>query len=144
MAAFPTGLDPSAIRLAMFYTAYFAVTGFLLPYWPAWLEARGLDPVTIGAVLSVGFWIKLVAHPGMAAVADATGALRGLTIALAVSSLIVFAGFGLAESPWHYLALAALVGITFQSIMPLGEALALAEIKARKLDYGRIRIWGSV
>ncbi|MEQ8395531.1 MFS transporter [Thalassobaculum sp.] len=144
MTVFPAGLDPSAIRLALFYTAYFAVTGFLLPYWPAWLESRGLDPVTIGAVLSVGFWIKLVAHPGMAAVADATGALRGLTIALAAASFVVFAGFGLADTPWHYLALAALVGITFQSIMPLGEALALAEIKARKLDYGRIRIWGSV
>lgn len=137
-------LDHTAVRLALFYTAYFAVTGFLLPYWPAWLESRGLDPVTIGAVLSVGFWIKLVAHPAMAAVADATGALRGLTVTLAGLAVIVFAGFAVADTPWHYLALAALVGITFQSIMPLGEALALAEIKARRLDYGRIRIWGSV
>ena len=40
--------------------------------------------------------------------------------------------------------LAALAGITFQTIMPLGEALSLAEIRDRGLDYGRIRIWGSL
>lgn len=137
-------VDPVAVRLALFYTAYFAVAGIMLPYWPAWLEGRGLDPVTIGAVLAIGFWIKLAAQPAMAAVADATGALRGLVVALSAAALLVFAGFGLAQSPWHYLLLAALVGTTFQTIMPLGEALALAEIRARQLDYGRIRIWGSV
>jgi len=135
---------PVSARLALFYTAYFAVAGIMLPYWPAWLESRGLHPVTIGAVLAVGFWIKLAAHPLMAAVADATGALRGLTVALSAAALLVYAGFGVAESAWHYMLLAALAGITFQTIMPLGEALALAEIKERRLDYGRIRIWGSV
>lgn len=134
---------PVSARLALFYTAYFAVTGIMLPYWPAWLESRGLDPVAIGAVLAVGFWIKVAAHPVTAAVADATGALRGLTVALAAAALAVYAAFAAAGSPWQYLALAALAGITFQSIMPLGEALALAEVKAHGLDYGRIRIWGS-
>jgi PPP family 3-phenylpropionic acid transporter len=136
--------DPVAVRLALFYTAYFAVAGVLLPYWPAWLEGRGLDPVTIGAVLAVGFWIKLAAQPAMAAAADASGALRGLVILLSVAALAVYAGFAWAQEPWHYLALAALVGVTFQTIMPLGEALSLAEIRDRGLDYGRIRIWGSV
>ncbi|MEQ9334590.1 MFS transporter [Thalassobaculum sp.] len=136
--------DPVAVRLALFYTAYFAVAGVMLPYWPAWLEGRGLDPVTIGAVLAVGFWVKLAAQPAMAAVADATGRLRGLVILLAAGALLVYAGFGWAGDRWHYLVLAALAGITFQTIMPLGEALSLAEIRDRGLDYGRIRIWGSV
>jgi len=136
--------DPVAIRLGLFYTAYFAVAGILLPYWPAWLEGRGLTPVTIGAVLAVTYWIKLVAHPAVAAVADATGALRGMTMLLASAAILVYGAFGLADAPWAFLLLAALAGLTFQTIMPLGEALALAEIKQRQLDYGRIRIWGSL
>ncbi len=144
MQAFRRLPDPVAVRLALFYTAYFAVAGIMLPYWPAWLESRGLDPVTIGAVLAVGFWIKLAAHPAMAAIADASGALRGLTVLLAGGALVVYAAFGMADQVWHYLVLAGLAGITFQSIMPLGEALALAEVKARRLDYGRIRISGSL
>src|SRR3546814_2285062 len=77
---------PVSVRLALFYAAYFAVTGIMLPYWPAWLESRGLHPVTIGTVLAVGFWIKLAANPAMAAVADASGALRGLTVALSAAA----------------------------------------------------------
>ncbi len=144
MQAFRRLPDPVAVRLALFYTAYFAVAGIMLPYWPAWLESRGLDPVTIGAVLAVGFWIKLAAHPAMAAIADASGALRGLTVLLSGGALVVYAAFWMADEVWHYLVLAGLAGITFQSIMPLGEALALAEVKARRLDYGRIRIAGSL
>lgn len=137
-------LNPVSIRLSLFYAAYFAVVGIALPYWPAWLESRGLTPVAIGAVLSVGFWVKLAAHPVLATVADATGALKRMTVLLALAALGVFAAFWAAEPFWSYLALAFLLGFTFQSILPLGEALALSEIKRRGLDYGPIRIWGSV
>ncbi|MDF1791944.1 MAG: MFS transporter [Thalassobaculaceae bacterium] len=137
-------LNPIAVRLSLFYAAYFAVIGITLPYWPAWLESRGLSPVAIGAVLSVGFWVKLVAHPLLATVADATGALKRTTVLLALAALAVFATFSVADPFWSYLALAFLMGFTFQSIMPLGEALALSEIKLRGLDYGPIRIWGSL
>lgn len=137
-------LNPISVRLSLFYAACFAVVGIMMPYWPAWLESRGLSPVAIGAVLSVGFWVKLAANPILATVADATGSHKRTTVLLAVASLAVFSSFWLADPFWSYLLLAALLGCTFQSIMPLGEALALGEIKLRGLNYGPIRIWGSV
>lgn len=137
-------LNPISVRLSLFYATYFAVVGIMLPYWPAWLESRGLSPVAIGAVLSVGFWVKLVAHPVLATVADATGTLKRTTVLLALGGIAVYAAFSFAGPFWSYLVLAFLLGFTVQSIMPLGEALALSEIKLRGLDYGPIRIWGSV
>ena len=137
-------LNPISARLSLFYAAYFAVVGIMLPYWPAWLESRGLSPVAIGAVLSVGFWVKLAAHPVLATVADATGTLKRTTVLLALGGVAVAGAFWFAEPLWSYLALAFLLGFTYQSIMPLGEALALSEIKLRGLSYGPIRIWGSV
>ncbi len=136
--------SPISARLSLFYAAYFAVVGISLPYWPAWLESRGLSPTAIGTVLAVGFWVKLAAHPLLASIADATGALKTVTVILAFAALGVFAAFALADPFWSYLALAVLLGFSFQSIMPLGEALALSETKRHRLDYGRIRIWGSV
>lgn len=137
-------LNPISFRLSLFYAAYFSVVGISLPYWPVWLESRGLSPVTIGTVLAIGFWVKLFAHPMLATVADATGALKRTTVLLAIASLAVFSLFWAADPLWSYFVLAFLLGFTFQSIMPLGEALALSEIKARGLTYGPIRIWGSV
>jgi MFS transporter, PPP family, 3-phenylpropionic acid transporter len=30
------------LRLSLFYAAYFLVIGIQLPFWPLWLESRGL------------------------------------------------------------------------------------------------------
>jgi len=132
------------IRLALFYGAYFLAIGVMLPFWPAWLASRGLGPVEIGAVLAVAFWVKVVAHPTVAGMADATGAVRALLTTLAVGSVCVFALFGLAEGFWAFALLAGLGGICFQTILPVGEATALAAAKAGGHDYGRIRVWGSI
>jgi MFS transporter, PPP family, 3-phenylpropionic acid transporter len=37
-----------AARLAMFYAALFAGVGIYLPFWPVWLDWRGLDATEIG------------------------------------------------------------------------------------------------
>ena len=40
------------VRLGLFYGAYFLAVGVMLPYWPVWLEGRGMSPEQIGAVLA--------------------------------------------------------------------------------------------
>ena len=36
------------MRLAAFYAAYFGAMGGMLPFWPAWLAARGASDAEIG------------------------------------------------------------------------------------------------
>lgn len=144
MIRFFRQIDPTSARLALFYGAYFAVMGIMLPYWTVWLEGRGLSPVSIGLLLAVTFWVKLIAHPLMAGIADAHTAVRGMTILLSGLGVVVFAGFAWAEPLWSYIGLAVLAALTVQTVLPLGESIAQAEVKARGLDYGRIRTWGSV
>ena len=40
--------DGFASRLALFYGAAFAIHGIQLPFFPAWLKAKGLDSEAIG------------------------------------------------------------------------------------------------
>lgn len=132
------------VRLGLFYGAYFLAVGVMLPYWPVWLEGRGMGPEQIGAILAVTFWVKLIAHPSMSAVADATGRVRATLTALAGMAVLVFLGFGLLDGFWAYVALAALAAMCFQTILPIGEALSLATVKSGGYDYGKIRLWGSI
>ena len=37
----------------LFYAAYFLILGIQLPFWPVWLESRGLSAGEIGTVLAV-------------------------------------------------------------------------------------------
>ena len=94
-----------------------------MPYWPVWLEGRWMSPEQIGAVLAVTFWVKLIGHPTVSAVADATGQVRATLTVLAGMAVLVFLGFGLLQEFWVYIALAALAALCFQTIMPIGEAL---------------------
>ena len=64
--------------------------------------------------------------------------------ALAAAALAAYAGLLPAGSFW-LLILLNLVALTAQSaLMPLGDTVTLAAVRSEGLDYGRIRLWGSV
>ena len=55
--------DRFALKLGLFYAAYFFFGGVQLPFFPLWLEARGLDARTIGLVIAVPMLVRIVATP---------------------------------------------------------------------------------
>jgi PPP family 3-phenylpropionic acid transporter len=64
--------------------------------------------------------------------------------ALAAASLAAYAGLLSAGSFW-LLILLNLIALTAQSaLMPLGDTITLGAVRSEGLDYGRIRLWGSV
>ena len=132
------------LRLSAFYAAMFGFVGVHLPFWPVWLEAKGLGPAEIGLLLGTVLWCKVVTNPLIAASADRFGARRAVMVAAALLAFAAYGGLFLAQGFWSLLALAVLGGVAFAAILPLGEAIGLAVVYARGLDYGRVRLWGSV
>ena len=133
-----------ALRLSAFYAATFLVTGIQLPFWPIWLASRGLTAREIGVLLAAAIWVKVLATPAIGALADKTGGRRVLMGALAAAALAAYAGLLSAGSFWLLISL-NLVALTAQSaLMPLGDTITLAAVRSEGLDYGRIRLWGSV
>jgi PPP family 3-phenylpropionic acid transporter len=132
------------MRLSAFYAATFLVTGIQLPFWPVWLASRGLTAREIGVLLAAAIWVKVLATPAIGALADKTGRRRVLMGALAATALAAYAGLLSAGSFWLLIVL-NLVALTAQSaLMPLGDTITLAAVRSDGLDYGRLRLWGSV
>lgn len=133
-----------ALSLSAFYAATFLVTGIQLPFWPVWLASRGLTAREIGVLLAGAIWVKVLATPAIGALADKMGGRRMLMGALAAAALAAYAGLLPAGTFW-LLILLNLVALTSQSaLMPLGDTITLAAARSEGLDYGRIRLWGSV
>ncbi len=133
-----------ALRLSAFYAASFLVTGIQLPFWPVWLASRGLTAREIGVLLAAAIWVKVLATPAIGALADQTGGRSVLMGALAAAAIAAYAGLLSAGSFW-LLILLNLVALTAQSaLMPLGDTITLGAVRSEGLDYGRIRLWGSV
>jgi PPP family 3-phenylpropionic acid transporter len=133
-----------ARRIGVFYAASFLVVGIQLPFWPLWLAGRGLDARAIAVVFAAAIWAKIIATPAVGALADRFGQRRGVMIVLAACACAAYAGLWPVAGFWPLLALNLVAGTAQSALMPLGDSITLAAVRSEGLDYGRVRMWGSV
>ncbi|AHG19052.1 3-phenylpropionic acid transporter [Chania multitudinisentens RB-25] len=130
--------------LALSYFTYFFSFGIFLPFWSVWLKGEGIPPETIGILLGAGLAARFVGSllivPRVKDPAHLVTALRLLAL-LALAFAIGFA-FG---NGWAWLLL-VIVGFNlfFSPLVPLTDALAATWQRQITLDYGRVRLWGSL
>ena len=130
------------IAIASVFAALFFVMGLHLPYWPVWLQARGLSPEQIGILLALGPWVRVVANPMAGRIADRTGRPRRLGQCLAVGVLVTYAGFAWTEGFFALAVLSIVLGAAFSPLIPLTDTIAMRAVGARG-GYGQLRSWGS-
>ncbi|MDP6516156.1 MAG: 3-phenylpropionate MFS transporter [Alphaproteobacteria bacterium] len=135
---------PPAVRLALFYGAVFLVVGIYMPFWPVWLSSKGLGASEIGLLLAITTWTKVVASPAVAQIADRLGRRRPVMVGLALCTVASWSLYTLADGFWAMVPVAVLLGASFPPMMPIGENTTMLIAQARGLDYGRIRLWGSL
>ena len=133
-----------SLRLACFYGALFLILGVHLPYLPVWLDVRGLTAVEIAVVTAAPLFLRVFITPAAAMVADRTGRHRTLINALAWLALLLALGLAQMHGFWPILIFAVPLAIAFSTIIPLTETIAVAGVRAHGLDYGRMRLWGSL
>jgi PPP family 3-phenylpropionic acid transporter len=133
-----------AWRFSFYFGAVFAVVGVMAPFWPVFLKARGLSATEIGLLLSAGLWLRVLANPLIAQLADRRGERRRPLLLLSGLAMLGFACFLFAKGFWGLLIVNLVASVAFSSIIPLGETVVLGAVYRLKLDYGRLRIWGSL
>jgi len=143
-ALVPDPRSSYSLRLAAFYGALFAVYGVHLPYLPVWLDVRGLTAEEIAAITAAPYFLRVLITPAVALWADASGRHRPLINGLAWLALLLAALFTQMQSFWPIFLLAVPFAIALSSIVPLTETLAVSGARAHALDYGRMRLWGSI
>lgn len=134
----------TALRLAFFYGAIFASVGIFLPYWPVWLESRGLSEVEIGLIIGASFWPRIVTSLVVPNVADRWGRRRLAMTWMTGLTLLGLLAFALVSDFWLFMALGLLTGATWSCILPLADAISLQHTARAGIDYGRVRLWGSI
>lgn len=136
--------DRFALRLSVFYAAFFVSGGMSLPFLPVWLETKGLDARQIGLTLAVPLFVRLVVVPVSTRLADRFAILRGALIAATAASIAGFALVGVSSAFLAILTAMALYSVVSTPIMPFADAYALRGLAERRRSYGSVRLWGSV
>ena len=133
-----------ALKVSGFYAALFLVYGFHLPYFPLWLSWKGLDERQIAIITAAPFFLRLAVTPFVAMAADRSSNYRGFILALAFATLAATAVLTTLEGFLAILAVGLVFAISTMTIMPLTETVAIGGVKDYALDYGRMRLWGSI
>lgn len=129
---------------ALSYFTYFFCFGVFLPFWGGWLKGEGLAAEMIGLLLGVGLIARCVGSLIITpSVRDPSKLVMALRI-LALLSLIASIGFALGNA-WLWL-ICVMVGFNlfFSPLVPLTDALVATWQRQVELDYGKVRVWGSV
>jgi PPP family 3-phenylpropionic acid transporter len=134
-------------RIAVFFGAYFAAIGVFAPYFPLYLQYRGLSAAQIGIVMGLSQGMRILGPNVWGWLADHVDdrlrILRFTSAAAAVCFLpLLFpGGFGF--------VLMTMFAMQFfmTGQIPVAEAITSAHLRDDShaaARYGRIRVWGSI
>jgi PPP family 3-phenylpropionic acid transporter len=132
------------VRLSALFGALFLIYGVQLTYLPVWLNARGLSAPLIAFATSAPLFLRLIFTPTVAVVADRTAAHRLAIILLGWAGFWLLLAMSQARSEAILVALVVVVLMTLQSIMPLTDTIAVKAVRTHGIDYGGMRLWGSL
>lgn len=134
-------------RIGLFFAAYFAAAGVLAPYFPLYLEYRGLSAWQIGVVMAVGQGMRILGPTVWGWLADHTTErvriLQFTSVAAAVCfvPLLFPGGFG------YVLLTMFAVNFFMTGQIPIAEAMTATQLRGdprAAARYGRLRVWGSI
>ena len=133
-------------RIRLFYAAYFAAMGLVLPFFPVYLHGLGLDTAMIGFMTGLLALAKVAAPPWVGHVLDRKPQIWAHRFIIVSSWLAaVFAVMiGISDHPWILSATILLFGIFWAAVLPLTDGLSVSVSEADGADYGRLRAWGSI
>lgn len=132
-----------AVSLALFYSAFFAVLGTHMPFFPVWLKAIGIDPAWIGLINALPAITRFTTLPQITALAEKRHAIRAGIMMSVLATAIGFTAAGLQQQPLALFLIYALTCMMWTPTMPLTDAYALRGVARYGLDYGPLRLWGS-
>ncbi len=133
-----------AVPVALFYGALFVVYGTHIPFMPVWLDWRGLSAGEISIVMAAPLFLRVLVTPAVAVAADRDGTHRRYLVLLSWLSLVFVLALAGSATFWPILLFAVLLMISNSTIMPLIETIAMHGMRLNGLDYGRMRLWGSL
>jgi PPP family 3-phenylpropionic acid transporter len=142
----PASQSPRSVatRISLHLAALFAVAGIHLPFFSVWLQSRGLSPTEISAVLSSGILLRLFAGPLAAHAVDRNGRRREAIMVSAWIALAFYLLLGWVDGFWAILAIWLLHTAAWAPITPFSENITLLASARHGLQYGRLRLWGSI
>ncbi len=98
----------------------------------------------IAVITAAPLLVRVAVTPTIGFAADRAGDHRRFLIALSWAGLAALVALAQSRGFWPILLCTLFFALAWTTIMPLTETVAMSGVRAAGLDYGRMRLWGSL
>jgi len=109
-----------------------------------WLTGQGVTTEQVGVIFSIGLVLRFVSSLTVLPQVSSGNATLTLIRILAFIALCSFSALLYLDGFFWLAALTLLINFVMAPLMPLGDIVGTHLVKQIGLDYGRVRLWGSV
>ena len=125
------------------YLALYLHYGFFA-FIPLWLKATGATPEEIGVLMAIPLVLRLLTVAPFSAWAGRRGLVRNaIVVTAALSAALITLLLGEPEHAGR-IAVVLVFSIMWDQLPVLVDAYAVMAVRSRALDFGRMRVWGSI
>lgn len=132
-----------AWRVSLLYLALYVHYGFF-NLLNLWLHATGSLPNEIATLTAIPLILRLITVAPFAAWCGRRGLVRNAIGMTALAAALVVLTFPFMTSHIARLAVFLVFAIAWDQIPVLVDAYAVMAVRSQKLDFGRLRVWGSI
>jgi PPP family 3-phenylpropionic acid transporter len=129
---------------ALSYCAPLLVNGVVLPFFPVWLAMHRFNDHEIGIILAVPMVVRVLVAPIVAMYADRMKERADVLVFSGGLSLLTAIALYWTDTFWPVLLVFTLQGATFAPYVPVVESIVISGVRRWGLDYGSMRVWGSI
>ena len=133
-------------HIRLFYAAYFAAMGLILPYFPVYLAHRGLDVGMVGVFTGLLALAKVISPPLIGGMLDRRHRAdpRIFVAAVSAAAALLAMAFPWATPPWWLAMLTLGFGFLWAAALPLTDGISVTVAESAFAEYGHLRLWGSI
>lgn len=130
-------------RVSLLYTANYLHYGFVA-FLPVWLASTGSTPAQIGTLMAIPLILRLLTVAPFAAWCGRRGLVRSAIAATALGAAALAIGLWLAPGYAGRVVAVVAFSIVWDQLPVLTDAYAVIAVRRQSLDFGRLRVWGSI
>lgn len=137
------GAQRLSLKISGLYLALYLHFGFYA-FLPLWLKDTGATPGEIGILMAIPLVLRLVTVAPFSAWAGRKGRVRDAIVGTALCSAGLIALLLFQPDHLGQIAIVVVFAIMWDQIPVLTDAYTVMTVRAQGLDFGRLRVWGSI
>ncbi len=133
------------LRLSALHAASFIGIGVYLSFFPVWLQSKAMSASTIGIVIAIPILVRILATAPLLGLADKGLGARRLLIGCHAAQAAGYPVLFFVENEFAVMAMVAALAVAQAAVIPGNDLVTTNAIRdGAPLNYGRIRVWGSI